>query len=463
MYVDSLISDQFGSLAAPAERALRGYWIVLFVVVHPFLGLLMFQYEFVATGHALATLAIGLWWAIRGRWERVLYTGAYLVGAEVLWRMTNAQVFWEYGKYAISLLFVIALIRARRLRVPLLPLFFFVLLLPSVWFTTENIEPGLARGLISFNMSGPLALFICSWFFFHTRITRTQMVTMLLGIIAPVLSIAAIASFNTFSSSDITFGTVSNVTTSGGFGPNQVSSMLGFGGVAAFFYLLLQKKVGNMHRGFFIGLMLLFIFQCALTFSRGGLVLALGAGTVAILFLFRDGRSRTLVVVLAILLFIFTEFVMLPFMDDFTGGAFLQRYSETSTTGRVGIALVDIKIWQDHPFFGVGPGRSSVYREFIYGVRVAAHTEFTRLVAEHGTFGVIALFLLFYMGWRNHKRRIDVKSKAIFVSLLTWVFLFMLVNAFRLVAPAFAFGITFTTIMGDAWRLEPGTISRALG
>src|SRR2546430_7771451 len=47
----------------------------------------------------------------RSRIDRVVYAAAYIAGSEVLWRMCGAAVFWESGKYAVILIFAIALAR----------------------------------------------------------------------------------------------------------------------------------------------------------------------------------------------------------------------------------------------------------------------------------------------------------------------------------------------------------------
>lgn len=407
----------------------------------------MFQVNTLATIHALATLGVGLWWAINGRLEHVAYTGAYIVGSEVLWRMTQADIFWEYGKYALVLIFVVALIRTRRIKGPLLPLFYFLLLIPSVWFTFEQVGAGLARQLVSFNLSGPLSLLACAWFFSQVRLTHQSLRRLILAYVAPAVGVVTNAIFNTVTAANIEFVTASNAVTSGGFGPNQVASILGLGAVMVLFYLIFSRKSNSLHKGMMLTVLFLFVFQAALTFSRGGLAVAFGAAVAASFFLFRDTRSRTFVVVLTVLLYLFTQYVMLPVLDDFTGGVFTQRYTDTTTSGRDEIALVDLQIFMDHPILGVGPGRGSIYRELLHGAREAAHTEFTRLLAEHGMLGLFALLLGILAGWRNLVRATTPQGKALVAAMLVWTLLFMLINGFRIAAPAFAFGLTFAPMI----------------
>ena len=59
---------------------------------------------------------------------------AYVVGLEVLLRMTNAQLFWEFGKYSVIYFLLLGIIRQRR-SINILPqtFFYFLLLIPAVF------------------------------------------------------------------------------------------------------------------------------------------------------------------------------------------------------------------------------------------------------------------------------------------------------------------------------------------
>jgi hypothetical protein len=81
---------------------------------------------------------------------------------------------------------------------------------------------------------------------------------------------------------------------------------------------------------------------------------------------------------------------------------------------------------------------------------VAAHTEYTRLLAEHGVFGAVALLLLIVMAVAAIRRSKTIIGKALAASMIGWCFLFMMIDAMRLVAPSFAFGIAYATILTGA-------------
>lgn len=125
----------------------------------------------------------------------------------------------------------------------------------------------------------------------------------------------------------------------------------------------------------------------------------------------------------------------------------MERFTDISSTHRDDIAMTEIELFLEHPALGVGPGQASVHRAEMHGNRVAAHTEFTRVLAEHGAFGLIALGLLLFAAYKNIRRARRPKTKAFVASMLTWSLLFFLVNGFRLAAPALAFGLTFAMFM----------------
>jgi O-antigen ligase len=441
----------YASLAEKLARVYgrAGFVMPLFFGAHVLLALLMDRYSIVGSLHAVATLMVGLWFAAwgRGSIEQVAYVGAYITGSEVLWRMSEATVFWEMGKYATTAIFLVAILRSRNWKAPMLPLIYFLLLLPSVALTLMKEDLSDARLMISGNMSGPLALMISAWFFSQLKLSIAQLRRLFLVVIGPTIGVAAIAASSTITTSDIAFGNESNFVTSGGFGPNQVSAALGLGALLALLYLLTDKG-SWMVRVLMVCVTLGLGVQSALTFSRGGLYTAAGGAAVAVVYLSRDVRSRVKIFIMAAVLFVIASFVVLPGLDAFTGGALSERFENTSSTGREQIAQADLQIWNENPVFGVGPGESKIEHARYYR-RIATHTEYTRLLAEHGLFGLAAGLVLFLMAAQLfvHIRSINnLRAKALMGPMVIWALLYMVDKAMRLVAPAFAFGLCFITI-----------------
>lgn len=429
------------STAAQQSKVGLGLGTIAFCAAHIPLALLMRSFGSLATLHGFATLAVGLWFAASGPRNRmrVAYVGGYIAGAEVLWRMTGAVLFWEYGKYATAIIFIVAMFRSGRMKFQPLPFFYFVLLLPSAALTFMYSDPSSVRDKISFNLSGPLALMISVCFFSQLKASTEQLERLFLMIISPIVGIAAISFYGIRMNSEITFGAGSNVLSSGGFGPNQVSAALGLGALLALLFILLGKSNGRT-KAMMFGLMLALAGQSALTLSRGGLYNALGAATLASLFIIKDRRMRVRFLLVSVIVFVVGYYVLLPRLDSLTGGALSTRFQSTAMTGRDRIAMTEFQLWAENPILGVGPGQVKTYAGDV------SHTEFTRILAEHGTVGLVGLFLLLYGGWKNLRHaRID-KNKAVMAAMMGWSILFMMNAGMRLVAPAFAFGLAFLCI-----------------
>jgi O-antigen ligase len=444
----------------------RPLQVLMFLLAHVPLALVIRQFPVMGIVHALVVAALGLWWALPGRnLERVAYVGAYITGAEVLWRMTEVGLFWEFAKYAVAGIFLVALVRSRAFKPPVLPLLYFALLLPSTLQMFSKMGLDEARQQISFNLSGPLALLMSAWFFSKQRLTPVQFNRLFLALMGPVVGIAAVALFGIATGAEIRFNGESNAATSGGFAPNQVSAALGLAAMAAFLALTTRREDWRL-RIFLFGSMVVFGAQSALTFSRGGLYCAFAGALGASLCLMQDSRARMKVLLAAGLVFLIAQFFILPKLDAFTGGALADRFEDTSPTNRDMLVEEDLEIWKRSPIFGVGPGGADAIRkeELFFS---AAHTEFTRLIAEHGIFGMAALVLLLAAGYRRVQRARTPTGKAVVVAFIIWTLLFMLVNAMRLVAPSLAYGLCFAAMLpetapalavGGAMlkRLQPG-------
>jgi hypothetical protein len=428
--------------------------IIGFIILHVPLALVMYKVQFVATLHAWATVAVGLLWALsKPNLERAAYVGAYIIGAEVLWRMTHTDIFWETGKYGLALIFIAAMLRSKQAKLPPLPLIYLLLLLPSVFLTVEFMGMEQARKTLSFNLSTPFALMVSIWFFSNVRISREQLGRLFLALIGPIVGIASITLFATVDASltdDLNFGGGSNTITSGGFGPNQVSAILGFG-VLVTFLLLVDSKTKWSFKCVMLAIAIFLAVQSALTFSRSGLFLAVGSGLLASLFLMKDNGSRGRVILTVGVLYLVANFIFVPFLDSVTDNAFSSRFQDTDPTGRDLVVQADLQIWAANPILGVGPGVARAYRSQFYTserkASTVSHTEFSRLLAEHGILGGAALLLLLIMTGQILLRAQTPMNRALVVAMTTWSFLFMLTNSMRLAAPAFAIGLGFATIL----------------
>jgi O-antigen ligase len=286
--------------------------------------------------------------------------------------------------------------------IPIVYLYYLVLLLVGIIFTEIPFGESY-RKAIAFNLSGPFQLGVMAIFCFKRKVNLNSLATILRLGLLPIISFCSYLWYRTPSLSEIVFNTESNFQTSGGFGPNQVSTLLGYG-LFLITILLVSKK-------YFSGIKLLdwlilayISFRGLLTFSRGGMI----AGFLAIIlfaFLYLLGNrnfvlsfSRYIVIGLAfgVGLFFYTS--------DLTGGKLENRYSNKNSigiakqdlsSGRLDIFEAQIGNWVTRPIFGIGVGSGKYMRaQELDGIAIASHNEVTRMVEEHGLIGFLLLILL---------------------------------------------------------------------
>jgi len=436
-----------GRVAAIARA--RREWLLplVWIALHAPLVYAMRLSPLVGVAHFAIVMTIGLAIVLQRRGsERVAYVAMYIAGSEVLWRMTGAAregVFWEAGKYGTSFLFLLAIARSGRLRMPWLPFAYFAALLPSL--LPVYMEYGIleARQSLSFNLSGPFALLASAWFFHRLHVRRDDLRTLLLSYLGPCCGIAFGALFGMAAAEKLEFGTGSNFQTSGGYGPNQVSAALGLGTVFALAYAQTAARTATERWGALavaVGL----LAQSVLTFSRGGLYNTVGALAVGGVFLLRDpAQSVRYVLGVAAISTVFMLAVF-PALNDFTGGRLEARFENTKGTGREEIAEGDLDVWREHFVLGVGPGMSRWYRE--HKTRRMAHTEYTRLLAEHGVFGLLAIVAMAAMAGLSVLRAPPGPSRAFVAATACWALLYMLHAAMRLALPSLLLGLCMMSL-----------------
>lgn len=440
----------YQELARKSEKL--GLKAVAFFTLHVPLGFLMYEWPNVGLLHAAVVMVGGLAWVAKERKpERAAYVCAYIVGAEVLWRMTKTPVFWEFGKYAAIFVFLFALLRYSLLKIPILPMLYFALLLPSLLLAVGALGFTESRMLVSFNLSGPLAIMISAIYMSQLRLTREQQQRILFVIVGPLCGVVTVVVYNIWTRTAIVFRNASNFETSGGFGPNQVSAILGLGALITYIYLISHKSSFGV-RFLCVGLIFLFATLSALTFSRTGLFFAGCSGLLFSILQFRNNRDRLKFLMVAVLLVSGAYYVIIPRLNNFTSGAIARRFEQRSTTGRDVMLMADLGVWWDHPFFGVGPGMARPFYDRVLGLgySIPAHTEFSRMLSEHGMLGLASLLLLLFMAVNNFRLAGDRQDKALLIGLLVWSFLYMSANAMRLMAPAFIYGMTFARVLSES-------------
>jgi len=426
------------------------------------LGVLLLS-GFIAKIYSLLILFFGVLYIIRNKNENneAIHWSAYLVGGEVLFKMSGGMVFHELPKYAVLVfLFVGLVVEKRRHHVSLSYLIYILLLLIGIAFVDIPFDESI-RKAIAFNLSGPILVGVSAIYFYRRPLPLSTLMDMLFYMALPIISMLALLYFRTPSLSEISFGGGANFETSGGYGPNQVATILGVGMFIVAVHLFFKQRIFAL---FSVDLFLFsyLIYRGLITLSRGGVItafLAIAAFTYYYI-LSRENRILNLAKYSGFLaMFGFALFV---YSSNATGGMLENRYANKNaagttksdfTTGRGTLFLSEMQAFLEHPFFGIGVGGGKFYRMEELEIRAASHNEMSRLIAEHGLIGIVALFLLITVPIR-HLFKQPYLARAFLASFLLFWFLTINHSAMRIAFPGFIYGLSVAVIVFNEQKEE---------
>lgn len=381
---------------------------------------------------------------------------SYFVGLEVLMRMCHGLIFWESSKYlSFILLFIGIAVERYRNRSNKWWIYTIILLsIPAVLQTFGFAEN--PRKAILFNYSGMIALLGSAYYFYKRPIGYDQLKRILAAYLLPMIALAFVLFIRTPELEDITFTSSANFEMSGGFGPNQVATVLGLGYLVIVFYLIYKDKTSSS-LPVDIALLFFLIYRSLFTFSRGGnlaIIIALILFIMVHLVWLNKARLINYKSVVAVVLFGALVFGAYDVINQKTDGIFYNRVSGRNTKGvekeditsnRLDIIGQELEIFERHPL-GVGLGGSRYYREVYYRENVASHNEFGRLLSEHGIFGIFIMAILLGVPMA-HFFRVNIHTKGILVLLLSIVISTMMHSAMRISLPGFLYGLSLIVLL----------------
>lgn len=379
--------------------------------------------------------------------DEALLAAAYITGAELFFRMTNGVIFYETGKYLVIVYLVMGIFLNGVTKKTIPYWLYLFLLVPGVFFSAMNLNYDTnIRTAITFNISGPVTVGIVGIYCFYRKISAERMHHIFLAILLPIITLTFYLFLYTPNIRDALSGTASNVAASGGFGPNQVSTILGLGAIILFIRLFsIKSRMLNI-----IDLILLSLvcYRGLVTFSRGGMISALICciAFIVIYFYSTDVINKAkllprLVGIAFVLIFtwLFTSVQTLGLLDKrYSNQDAAGRVKEDVTTGRAELIETEMDAFFSAPLTGVGIGKIKEYREEKLGKTVATHNELSRLLSEHGVAGLISLLVLilsplFY--W------VAYKPNVYFFAFYFFWLLTISHSSMRLAAPGFIYGL----------------------
>jgi hypothetical protein len=425
------------------------------ILIHALIALAVFVLPFLSKIYAIVVPVIGFLIVVKkqNKNNEVLLVAAYMVGVEVFLRMTGGNFNNEYIKFNIIGFMLLGMIYSNFSTKAFVFWFFLILLIPGILMAVAvaNFNTDIRKALV-FNLSGPVCLAICAVYMFKRNVLFSDLQNIVMAMGFPIFTTAIYLFLYNPSVKDVVTGTQSNFATSGGFGPNQVSTVLGLGIFIFFAQLLLFSKSKKLM--FLNGALLLLIsFRAIVTFSRGGVITAV-VMIMCLLFLLYyfsspRGKSKfTTVFIVTILMGI----GLWTYSYLQTGGLIEKRYANKDAKGRIKkdrlggreeIIDTELKLFVDNPVLGVGAGMGKQAREESFGMEAASHNEISRMLSEHGLFGVMGLFILFVTPFILY---FDNKQHLYFLSF--YVFWLLTINhaAMRTAAPAFVYALTLLSV-----------------
>lgn len=436
---------------------------VFLILMHIVIGAIMYGNEIVPKIYGYSIIFGGILYIInsKNKNNEVLYATAYMVGSEIILRMTNGNPVYEFSKYGV-MIFILIGIYYQGISKNAIPYWLFlILLIPSVVLTSLELDYTISlRKEISFNVSGPACLGICALYTYSRKITIEQINNILLCIGLPIVSCVAYLTLVTPNLKDIITGTESNFLTSGGFGPNQVSTAMGLG---MFVFASRLLFLSNTLLQFSINMLLtiLIAYRGFITFSRGGMMtgFVMIFALVVVSYLFIDKKKKLRMIGMIVIIFI-AFLGAWSYSAEQTNGLIQKRYSnqdaggrvkEDRLTGRGDIASGEIDTFLDYPIFGIGVGRTMEKRFTKTGVIITSHNEITRMIAEHGSLGILGLMILFATPLILY---IDNKYNIYLLCFLIFWLLTINHAAMRLAAPAFLYSLSLLKVVKNKVELS---------
>lgn len=436
------------------------------LLLHAALGMVVFMFKPLSFAYSAGIFLIGCYsiFTSKNKNNEVLYWCAYVVCAEVFLRMTKGNIGNEYAKYCVIVFMVLGIYFKGVSKRAFTYVFFLLFLIPGALYgmITLGFDVNIRKALV-FNLLGPICLAISSIYLTGKRITFSGIDTMTRWMLYPLIAMVVYIFLFNPSIREVVTGTDSNSATSGGFGPNQVSTVLGLGMFVVFVRLLFFSK-STFLIIFHALLLFIFSYRGIITFSRGGVYtgIAMILSLVFFTYFFANIKSKFKIGVISMVMFVLGIGVF-GYSISQTDGMVLNRYKgedalgrekASKFSGREELAEAEIQMFMEHPITGIGVGKNKEYREELTGVFAASHNEITRMLAEHGFLGVVNLLILLFVPIVHYffnKRYLFLFSFYIF-----WL---LTINhaAMRIAAPAFIYALA---LMNFTFNEEENTLPR---
>ena len=387
--------------------------------------------------------------------NEALMAAAYVAGSEVYFRMTDGMIFYETGKYMIIIFLLVGMF-FKGTSSKTVPYWLFILMMvPGILVSAINISYGAEfRKLVAFNLSGPVCLGIVAVYCYYKKIKKSDFEKVILMLLLPLISNMFYLYLYTPSLKESLINVSANYSATGGYGPNQISTIFGMG----FFLIstrlfLVKDRLVNLIDFILLGLM---GYRAVVTFSRGGVFTGIICISTFLIFYYykMDRRSRSAVFrkilfIGAVGLGVWTYSLVKTYGligNRYTNKDASGRLKDDITTGRSELIETELHAFMNHPLLGIGVGKGKEYREEQLGIEIATHNEISRMLSEQGLLGLISLLILIFVPvvfW------FKFENNYYFLAFLAFWFLTINHSAMRIALPAFVYGLALLYIVDD--------------
>lgn len=404
-------------------------------------------------GFSVVFVPIFILFISKNKNEEAFLFSSFLVGAEVFIRMIGGFIFYETGKYAVILFMILGILLGEfKQRFSVQFVYYILLLSLGIVFTTVPQGESI-KNSIAFNLSGPVGLGVAAFYFYKRPITKQKLFDCLFFMLLPLISMVTFIYFRTPDLNEIVFGSVANFQTSGGFGPNQVSTAIGLGVLIIVVFILGKQKLTGYFAvdAFFL---IYFIYRGLLTFSRGGMLTGvLALLTFSLFFIIYKKASFYDMSKYFLIVSLFSVGIWL-FTSNITGGMLENRYTGKNSigvqkkdlsAGRADIFQIQVTNFLENPL-GIGVGNGKYQREKEEKkITGASHSEVGRLLEEHGLLGFFILLLLLIVPLFNFVNSNNYQRAFISAFYIMW-FLTINHSAMRIALPGFIYALSLIVI-----------------
>ena len=388
--------------------------------------------------------------------NEALMAAAYIAGIEVFYRMTGGMLFYETGKYSVIIFLIIGMFYKGTSSKTVPYWIYLLILIPGIIVASFTLDYTTEfRKAIAFNLSGPVCLGVSALYCYYKKVTAVQFNMILMMLIMPLATITAYLFFYTPSIGETLMeGTNANYAASGGYGPNQISTVLGLGAFLVATRLFVIKDITiNIIDVILLSMM---SFRAMVTFSRGGVLTAVICIIAVIIIFYQKQNSKEqsrLIMKIGIVLL--AALGMWFFTAIQTQGLLVNRYKgqdaagqlkDDITTGRAELIVTELQGFYYNPVIGIGVGKGKEYRSEVAGTETASHNEISRLLSEHGILGIIAILILIFVPivfWTKFK------NNYYFLAFVAFWFLTINHSAMRIALPAFVYGLALLYIVDE--------------